>query len=148
MADDYGGVDAIVIELDGPGVSCFDALKRSKYADVTVGVHTGARRSDGQNWNLRAKMWRGKRDWLEQEGGVSVHRDDKLKSQSAAMKYTYKDGLLLMESKKEYKKRMQQSPDRADALALTFALDVLPNQHPARDASIIPTVSHFNNQRR
>lgn len=148
MADSYSGVDAIVIELDGPGVSCFDALKRSKYADVTVGVHTGARIQDGQNYNLRAKMWRGKRDWLEQPGGVSVHRDDKLKSQSGAMKYLYKDGLLLMESKKEYKKRMQQSPDRADALALTFAIDTMPNADPARTVQAIPTVSHFNNTRR
>lgn len=149
MADDYDGVDCIVIELDGPGVSCYDALRRhEKYGPVTVGVHTGARRSDGKNYNMRAFMWRRKLEWLEQVGGVSVHRDDKLKSQSAAMKYRYKDGLLLMQDKKEYKKEMQCSPDRADALALTFAVDTMPNQRPGADARIIPTVSHFNTGRR
>lgn len=145
MADDYGGVDCIVIELDGPGVSCYDALRRhEKYGPVTVGVHTGARVNDGKNYNLRALMWRRKKEWLEQIGGVSVHRDDKLKSQSSAMKYKYKDGLLLMEDKKEYKKRMQQSPDRADGLALTFAVDTMPNQHTDVSSAWVPTVSHFN----
>lgn len=144
MADDFGGVDCIVIELDGPGVSCYDALRRhEKYGPVTVGVHTGARVSDGKNYNLRARMWRRKKDWLEETGGVSVHRDDKLKSQSSAMKYSYKDGLLLMESKKEYKKRMQQSPDRADALALTFAVETMPAATADTSSSWVPTVSHW-----
>ena len=36
------------------------------------------------------------------------------------MKYRYKDGLLLMQSKKEYKAEFGKSPDRADAFVLTF----------------------------
>jgi phage terminase large subunit len=148
FADNYDGVDAIVIELDGPGVSCYDALKRHpKYGAVTVGVHTGARMNNGKDFNLRAKAWRGMRDWLE-AGPVSVDRDDKLKSQACAMKYGYKDGLLLMQSKKEYKKEMQCSPDRADGLMLTFAIDVMPKKDPAAGVLNIPTVTHFNDQRR
>jgi phage terminase large subunit len=67
VCDDLGGVDevfAIVIELDGPGVSCYDQLKRGRYAKKVVGVHTGARQSDGKNFNLRAKMWRAAKDHL------------------------------------------------------------------------------------
>jgi phage terminase large subunit len=126
-ADELGGVDCIVIELDGPGVSCYDALKRSKYKDVTVGVHTGARRSDGKNYNLRAKMWRGLLDWLK-DTPASVKRDGDLKAEATAMRYGYKDGLLLMEDKKQYKKRVGKSPDRADSIALTFAVDAMPKK--------------------
>lgn len=146
-ADTFGGVEAIVIELDGPGVSCYDQLRRSKYAAVTVGVHTGARMNNGKDYNLRAKMWRGMREWLE-AAPIAIARDDDLKSQTCAMKYTYKDGLLLMQNKAEYKKDMQRSPDDADALALTFAIDIMPKADPAHGVKNIPTVTHFNQQRR
>ena len=53
-------------------------------------------------------------------------RDGELKAEATAMRYGYKDGLLLMENKKEYKKRVGKSPDRADSLALTFAIDAMP----------------------
>lgn len=125
IADDWGGCDAIVIELDGPGVSCYDTLKRSKYAAIVVGVHTGARRADGKNYNLRAKMWRGLLDWLK-DAPASIYRDGDLKAEAAAMRYGYKDGLLLMEDKKTYKKRVGKSPDRADSLALSFSIDAMP----------------------
>jgi len=44
-----------------------------------------------------------------------------LRSQLASVKYRYEKGLLLMQSKKEYKKVYGKSPDRADAFVLTFA---------------------------
>lgn len=127
QADELGGVDAIIVELDGPGVSVYDQLKQSRYAGVTVGVHTGARRSDGKNYNLRAKMWRGFNEWLKDQP-VSIDRDGELKAEATAMRYSYKDGLLLMENKKEYKKRVGKSPDKADSAALTFAIDAMPEQ--------------------
>jgi len=123
-------VALIVIEMDGPGVSCYDTLKRSRYADFVKGVHTGARLSDGKNFNLRAKMYRGYRDWLA-DGPTRLPACKELKSQSSALKYLYKDGLLLMASKKEMKAKGFKSPDRSDALALTFAAepdDNLPSQ--------------------
>lgn len=111
---------AIVIELDGPGVSCYDQLRSGPFASIVVGVHTGVRLSDGVNYNLKAKLWRDARDYLKQ-GGRAMPRDAELKSQLASVKYLYKDGLLLMEAKKDYKKRLGKSPDRADAFVLTFA---------------------------
>jgi phage terminase large subunit len=129
-ANDLGGVDCIVVELDGPGVSVYDQLRQNpKFAAITVGVHTGARRSDGKNYNLRAKMWRGLLDWLK-DTPTSIKRDGDLKAETTAMRYSYRDGLLLMENKKEYKKRVGKSPDRADSLALTFAVDAMPKKEP------------------
>lgn len=118
---EVGGVGAIIIELDGPGVSAYDNLKSSKYGNIVIGVHTGARLSDGKNYNRKAKMWRAARDYLSSPP-VSLPRDPELLSQLSAVKYKYKDGALLMQSKVEYKKDSGgRSPDRADAFVLTFA---------------------------
>lgn len=114
-----GSIGAIIIELDGPGVSCYDQLKMGRYADLVHGVHTGARQSDDVNYNLRAKMWRTAKEYL-QDAPVSMPNDPELRSQVASVKYKYKDGLLLMQSKKEYKAEFGKSPDRADAFVLTF----------------------------
>lgn len=142
-ADALGTVDAIIIELDGPGVSCYDTLKRSKYGPVTVGVHTGAKRSDGKNYNVRAKMWRGAAEWLA-DIPCSVGRDGELKAELTAMRYSYRDGLLLMEKKADYKKRVGKSPDRADSFALTFAIDAMPADRQLGQVSIPGLKSAFN----
>lgn len=119
LEDAGGEIGAIIIELDGPGVSAYDALKRSKWKDVVHGIHTGARQSDNRNYNLKAKLWREANDYLKR-GGCSMVRDAELKTQLASVRYLYKDGLLLMESKKDHKKRLGRSPDRADSWVLTF----------------------------
>jgi hypothetical protein len=119
--EDAGGIiGAIVIELDGPGVSAYDALKRSKYADQVVGVHTGAKLMDDRNYNVKARLWRDAGDYLKR-AGCAMPIDPELKAQLSSYRYGYKDGVLLMEPKKDYKKRLGKSPDRADSWVLTFA---------------------------
>ncbi len=115
-------VSLIVIEMDGPGVSCYDTLRRSRWGEIVKGVHTGSRMSDSKNYNLRAKMYRGFRDWLA-DGPVRLPADKELKSQASSLKYTYKDGVLLMASKKDMKSKGFKSPDKSDALALTWAAE-------------------------
>jgi hypothetical protein len=119
LVDAGGIIGLIAIELDGPGVSAYDALKRGPYAAVVVGVHTGARQSDDRNYNLKARLWRAGLDYLK-VGGCSIPAaETELKAQLASYRYGYKDGLLLMESKKDYKKRLGKSPDRADSWILS-----------------------------
>jgi hypothetical protein len=48
-----GRVDAIIIELDGPGTSCYDQLRSGRLKKVIYGVHTGKKLSDGLNYNVR-----------------------------------------------------------------------------------------------
>ena len=119
LEDAGGTIGAIIIELDGPGVSAYDILKRGRYADVLVGVHTGTRLSDDRNYNVKARMWRAALDYLKR-GGCAMPPDSELKSQLSSVRYSYRDGLLLMEAKKDYKKRLGKSPDRADSWVLTF----------------------------
>jgi len=120
LEDAGGKVGAIIIELDGPGVSAYDCLRRGKYASVTFGIHTGARLQDDRNYNVKARMWRNALDYLK-AGGCSMHPEPELKAQASSYRYGYKDGVLLMEPKKDYKKRLGRSPDRADSWVLTFA---------------------------
>jgi phage terminase large subunit len=113
-------IEAIVIELDGPGVSCFDQLKLGRYKQYVQGIHTGAKLSDNKNYNVRARMWRAALEYLE-DAPVSMHNDGEVRSQLASVRYKYKDGLLIMQSKKEYKAIFGKSPDRADAFVLAHA---------------------------
>lgn len=128
--DDLGGpeeIGAIIIELDGPGVSCYDQLKRGRYASKVVGIHTGARLDDGKNYNQRARIWRKAKEYLS-DAPVSLPKCPELKTQVASVKYKYKDGLLLMQSKNEYKSEYGRSPDRADAFVLSFGAEEVKKQ--------------------
>lgn len=130
LEDAGGEISAITIELDGPGVSAYDQLRKGKYMAKVVGVHTGTRQSDGKNYNLKAKLWRLGREHLESPP-VSLPACPELKSQLASVKYAYKDGLLLMQNKKQYKAVFGKSPDRADAWILTFAAQDRPKPKAA-----------------
>lgn len=124
VLEDSGGViGAIIMELDGPGVSCYDQLRRGRYAKKVVGVHTGARLSDNKHFNRRALLWGSALEYLK-EGACVIDPDPEFKSQLCSMLYSYKDGMLLMQDKKTYKKTFGRSPDRADAFVLTFHLFV------------------------
>ena len=113
-------VCALVIEMDGPGVSCRDFLRRGKYGSRIVEVHTGNKLKDNRHYNVRAKLWSEALKYLK-AGGCRLARDNKLKMQLSSMRYSYPDGLLLMQNKKEYKSKVHCSPDRADGFVLTHA---------------------------
>ena len=136
-----GFLGCIVIELDGPGVSCYDQLKLGRYGSKVIGLHTGARLSDGRNYNVKAKLWRLGLDYLK-EGKRSMPSDPELKSQTSSVKYLYRDGVLLMEAKKDYKKRLGKSPDRADSWILTFGMGI--SGPPKTEEFVpIPTQHHW-----
>lgn len=116
-----GDVQQIAVDTIGIGSGVADILRR-EYGEMVVDVNSSLRMSDGQNYNLRAKMWREMREWLK--AGASIPNDSELSTDLTALQYTYKGGELLLESKQDAKKRGIKSPDRADSLALTFAYPV------------------------
>lgn len=73
----------------------------------------------------RSEMWALMGQWLR-HGGV-LPRVEGLVGELAAPRYSFDDkGRLLLEKKDAMHKRLGRSPDMADALALTFAMPVLP----------------------
>lgn len=86
--------------------------------------------------NRRAEMWDLMRRWLE--GGGCIPDDYELTRELAAPQFTY-DGSsrLQLERKEQIKERTGFSPDRADALALTFAEPV--EAEGGREESVLRT---------
>lgn len=141
-----GFVAAIVIELDGPGVSCYDQLMlKNEWGWRVVGVHTGARRNDDANYNLKALLWNNAKQYLKQPpvyipAQDADGNDSAIASQIGDYRYTYRDGVLLMEAKKEYKKRAGGSPDDGDAWILTHIPGELMPERPEANQSAVPSV--------
>jgi phage terminase large subunit len=129
--------DQIAVDVIGVGAGVVDKLKRI-YPDIVVEVNSANRVDDGMNYNLRAKMWDNMREWLK-NSPVSIPNDQSLKSDLSALRYKFKGGVRLMESKDEAKSRGIKSPDYADSLALTFAEPVKEKKRPVYIDSYQPT---------
>ena len=124
-------VELICIERDGPGQDCATHLKYLPIGKITAGIHTGSRIGDGANYNLRAWLHQQAKEYLENEAPVIPYSKTFL-TQATAIHYSYKGGLLLIESKDEYRARFaagrskseklaSRSPDEWDSFVLTFA---------------------------
>lgn len=121
---DFGEpISQIAVDTIGIGSGVADILRRDFRRQV-VDVNSSIRLSDGQNYNLRARMWRDMREFLK--NGASIPNEPELSTDLTALQYEFRGGELLMEAKDNAKRRGIKSPDRADSLALTFA-------HPVRD---------------
>src|SRR3546814_5024407 len=88
----------------------------------------GSRSPDPGCLNLRAFMWREMRDWLKAGGAIP---DDKVLYADLIGPQTVPraDGIIQLEAKKDMKRRMLPSPNRADALALSFAFPIGRKHH-------------------
>lgn len=129
----------IAVDTIGIGAGVADILRRfPSFKDVVVGgktykivedINSALKLGDGANFNLRAKMARTVKDWL---AGASIPNDADLKTDLTALRYEYRAGELLIESKKDAKKRGIKSPDRFDSLALTLAVPVKERPAPIK----------------
>lgn len=109
----------IAVDTIGIGSGVADILRRD-FPRLVVDVNSSLRLSNGQDYNLRARMWRDMREYLK--NGAVLPNDPELATDLTALQYEFRGGELLMESKDNAKRRGIKSPDRADSLALTFAV--------------------------
>lgn len=117
-------IEQIAVDVIGIGAGVVDWLTQCEELSgiQIVGVNSAERLDDGRNYNLRARMWRDGKAWLDPKNGpVSLPNDSELQTDLTSLHYGYKGGLLLIESKDEAKSRGIKSPDRADSFMLTFA---------------------------
>lgn len=118
--EDEHKADAVFIDI-GYGTGVFSAGKQMgrKWTLVSFASHS----NDEGFLNKRAEMWGLMKKWL-QEGGA-IPDDLQLVSELTGPEYVVKlNGKIVLESKDDMKKRGLSSPNRADALALTFAFPV------------------------
>lgn len=95
--------------------------------------------NEGERYaNKRAEMWGNMRQWMK-IGAIPNEAD--LVAQLIGPTYTYNvKNEILLEKKEDMTKRGLDSPDLADALALTFAMPVVAHQHAGGDGFQKPLV--------
>jgi hypothetical protein len=74
--------------------------------------------------NKRAEMWKLARDWLKEGGAIPIDDQTLADELTAPETVARLDGKIQIESKKDMKARGLPSPNRADALCLSFAFPV------------------------
>lgn len=130
-------LEQIAVDVIGLGAGVADMLREWFGDQIVADVNAASKRDDGENFNMRAFMWAQMRDWVET---AAMPNDPDLRADLTGIRYTYRGGLLLLESKDDMKKRGLKSPDRGDSLALTFAIPggARPQRRPAMVASYEP----------
>lgn len=128
----YGEMpEQIAVDTIGIGAGVADILrgwypdkydKSGRKTQTVVDVNSSLRMGNGEDYNLRAAMWKEMREWLK---SASIPNDPDLQVDLTALRYGFKGGELLLESKDDAKRRGVKSPDRGDSLAMTFAVPTI-----------------------
>jgi hypothetical protein len=112
--------EAIYVDIIGIGSGVADRLRELKFPVHDVNVAESAKEKS-KYLNLRAELWHRFKDWLLEQQG-KIPNDSELIGQASAIKYHFdSSGKIAIEKKEDLKKRGLPSPDRADAVCLTFA---------------------------
>lgn len=127
--------DAIFVDAGNIGAAVVDRLRQLGIENVYE-VWFGGEGRDA-NWNgvkvrtanKRAEMWTNMREWLK---SGSIPDEPKLLDDLVGPLYSFAgdDTRIMLERKKDMKKRGLASPDDGDALACTFAEPVAPRTVP------------------
>ena len=110
----------VMVDSIGLGGGVADRLRELglNVRDVNVSESTAFNPTAAK---LRDELWITIKDWLAQRA-CRIPRDDELRQELIGPTYTFtSNGKIKVEGKSEMKKRGLRSPDKADALGLTFA---------------------------
>ena len=118
------GCRKVIINVDAGGVGESPAIYLLKNGYPCNRIMFGSSAADTNKFaNLRAEMWGRMRDWLD--SGGCIPNDEDLIADLTGLEYDVTTkGQIILEKKKDMKKRGLASPDIADALALTFSVRV------------------------
>lgn len=119
IADKFESDTIFVDGTGGYGAGVIDRMRMLGYR--AVDVQFGAKPDDPKLLNKRAEMYLRVKDWLQ--AGGKLPDDTALMRELSAVTYSHDNarGVMQLESKDDLRERIGASPDRADALALTFA---------------------------
>lgn len=121
--------DACFVDATGGyGVGVVDALRQVNRDPIEV--YFSGKAIDPRYFNKRSEMYFELAKWIK--GGGALPDDKELAEELAAATYTYQGDKFRLCDKDDIKELIGRSPDKADALALTFAYPVAP-RHPLDD---------------
>jgi hypothetical protein len=120
---------AVFVDGIGVGSGVVDRLRQLGF--IVCDVNAGAAASNARMYaNRRVEMWGKMRDWLR-AGGCLPRDDAALADDLTAPEFSFDStNRIALERKQDLRARGLASPDAADALALTFAEPVWPDQLP------------------
>lgn len=132
------GVDATVVDSDGIGNTVYDQLKFQGFGKRLFEFHGGKPANNAAKYfNQRAEIWGAMRDALE--AGMEIPDEPELEDQLIGPKYGFSSqNQIQLEKKDDMKKRGLDSPDLGDALAMTFAVQVMAKPKPGAGKMVYP----------
>jgi phage terminase large subunit len=117
--------DALCVDSTGIGGGVQDRLAQMGFSPI--GIDFGSSALDARFADRRSEMWWNMHLWIKKGQGC-IPNDPELRAELTGPTYGFTTGQkitkLKLESKDDMKKRGLTSPDKADALALTFAIPV------------------------
>lgn len=129
--------DMIFVDAGNVGAAVVDRIRQLRPDTPVTEVWFGGEGRDAElepgvkvrTANKRAEMWTRMRSWLR---GGCIPEDEQLRDDLIGPMYSFAadDTRVLLERKKDMKKRGLASPDDGDALACTFAEPVMPRMVP------------------
>lgn len=120
----WGSEMEFVDDTGGYGAGVIDALIQAKQSPIPVSFSGKA--DDPRFYNKRTEMWWRMAEWVKRGG--SLPDDKKLVRELSAPTYTFQDGKFRLEEKAQIKERVGYSPDRGDALCLSFSMHDMPTR--------------------
>jgi len=120
--DDATFVDA----TGGYGAGVVDCLRTTMNRQCTE-VYFSGRSNDHHYFNKRSEMIFEMAKWVK-AGGSIPKGETMLRDELLAITYSYNGDKLKINEKEEVREELGRSPDRADAVALTFAFPVAPGR--------------------
>jgi hypothetical protein len=129
----------VIDATEGFGAALCDMLNELGYSTkpgkgqfVVPFKYSGSPIEEGLYLNCRAEVYAALLEWLSNPMGVELpEMDDDLQAEICAAiwgptaTHHTRSGLLQIESKEQIRKRLKRSPDKSDALAQTFAVQIV-----------------------
>lgn len=131
----------------GLGAGLVDRLEAMGYGN-TIDVNSGRVAADKTRFgNYKAEMWSRMRNWIRDRAALEYNKE--LFDDLTAVNYSFdKRDRMVIETKDDLRERGVPSPDLADALALTFALQLAPQDMSgyayARSLECTPMMDPFD----
>lgn len=118
--------DAMFVdETGGYGAGVIDAMRARGF--TVIGVHFSGKPNDYRYFNKRSEILFELCAWIKDGGALPNDRE--LKEELCALTYVYQGDKFRVVEKDIIKAQIGRSPDKADALALTFAHPVVKQSH-------------------
>lgn len=114
--------DATFVDATGGyGAGVIDTMRQVN--EDPIEVYFNGKSSSGQYFNKRSEMYFEMAKWIRSGGALPEDRD--LKEELTALTYAFQKDQFRLCDKDEIKELIGRSPDKADAVALTFAHQVI-----------------------